>query len=76
MALYGAAKAPAVEKNDDGTTQGTLTDNSGGTSGGDTIAAITDAGTGEAELVSTQNAIATLAAKVNSLIDHMNDGRV
>lgn len=38
-----------------------LTDSSGGTSGGNTIAAVTD-------LTTTKNAIATLAAKVNSLL--------
>ncbi len=37
-----------------------LTDNSGGTSGGNTVAAVTDAAT-------AANAIATLTAKVNAL---------
>lgn len=38
-----------------------LTDNSGGTSGGNTIAATTDQ-------ASTSNAVATLAAKVNAIL--------
>lgn len=41
-----------------------LTDNSGGTSGGDTIAAVSDVAT-------AANAIATLAAKVNQLRDRL-----
>lgn len=76
MSLYGAAKAPSVPKKVDATTEGDLTDNSGGTSGGDTVAAIAGVdGTGSnaASLVDTQNAIATLSAKINALIDHMND---
>lgn len=42
-----------------------LTDNSTGTSGGNTIAAVTDVAT-------AANAIATLAAKVNAIINAMN----
>ncbi len=38
-----------------------LTDNSGGTSGGNTIAVVSDTAT-------TKNAVATLAAKVNAII--------
>lgn len=45
----------------EGGTVASLTDNSGGTSGGDTIAVVTD-------IASAANAIATLAAKVNSLL--------
>lgn len=47
-----------------------LTDSSGGTSGGDTIAAVAAATTDTtaASLVSTQNAVATLAAKLDALI--------
>jgi hypothetical protein len=46
-----------------------LTDSSGGTSGGDTIAAIVAAtDVTAAGLATTKNAIATLAAKVNALI--------
>jgi hypothetical protein len=41
-----------------------LTDNSGGTSGGNTIAAVTD-------VASAANAIATLAAKVDALLDSL-----
>ena len=45
-----------------------LTDNSGGTSGGDTIADITDVTTtGCADRVPTENAIATLAAKIDAI---------
>ena len=45
-----------------------LTDNSGGTSGGDTIDDITDTTTaGCADRVPTENAIATLAAKVDAI---------
>lgn len=42
-----------------------VTDNSGGTSGGNTIAAVTDVAT-------AANAIATLAAKLNAVINAMN----
>lgn len=42
-----------------------LTDNSTGTSGGNTIAAVTDVAT-------AANAIATLAAKLNAIINAMN----
>lgn len=52
----------------------TLTDNSGGTSGGNTIAAITDgANAGSADLSTVQDAIATLAAKVNALISEVEN---
>jgi hypothetical protein len=46
-----------------------LTDSSGGTSGGDTVAAVAAATTDTtaASLTSTQNAIATLAAKINAI---------
>ena len=50
-----------------GTAVTSLTDSSGGTAS-DTIADITDAGTaGSADRVPTENAIASLAAKVESL---------
>lgn len=116
MALYGAAKAPAVPKYDDGTTVdalteggaaigGTndgdlpsltatavdLTDNSGGTAS-DTIADLettyTEATVANnfaslaravdrltADNVNLRAAIRENAAKINALIDHMNDGR-
>jgi len=45
-----------------------LTDSSGGTSGGDTISAVTDVAT-------AANAIATLAAKLNSLQGKMRTAR-
>lgn len=44
-----------------------LTDNSGGTSGGDTVAAITLDALNAAGRDSTRDAIATLAAKINAL---------
>jgi hypothetical protein len=51
------------------TSVASLTDNSGGTSGGDTIAAIADGNNaGSADLAETQNAIATLSAKVNAIL--------
>ena len=51
------------------TSVATLTDNSGGTSGGNTIAAIADGNNaGSADLAATQNAIATLSAKVNAIL--------
>lgn len=89
MALYGAAKAPAVAKNDDGTTQGSLTENSGETSPDETIADVSTAVTGvdgtgsnaaskadvDSRLTAIDSNIADLAAKLNALISHMNDGR-
>ena len=51
----------------------TLTDSSGGTSGGDTVAAIADdTTTGSADLDDVQNAIATLAAKINEIISALS----
>lgn len=70
MPLYGSAKAPAV-RDAMGNQVQTVTDNSGGTSGGDTVGAI-GATYSQAEVA---DAIATLAAKINDLIEHMNDGR-
>ncbi|MGH8431021.1 MAG: hypothetical protein ACREUF_11530 [Solimonas sp.] len=57
--------APIVQP----TRAGALTDNSGGTSGGDTIANVAAAAvdTSAAQRTATQNAIATLAARVNSI---------
>lgn len=86
MTLYGAAKAPAVQSNLDGTTVGALTDNTAGTAN-ETLQALTDPadapGTADAlrdDLVANlipelRNNLADLAAKINALIIHMNDGR-
>lgn len=51
-----------------------LTDSSGGTSGGDTIAQIHFAASlsSAANFVDTQNAVATLAARVNELVTQVN----
>lgn len=52
----------------------TLTDNSGGTSGSGTIAAIGDtSNAGSADLAATQNAIATLAAYCTDLENKINE---
>lgn len=79
MALLGAAKAPIVPKNSDGTTVSVLTENSGaigGTNDGD-LPDIGTVGGGytQAEVVAIRDAVRELAAKVNALIAHMNDGR-
>lgn len=80
MALYGAAKAPAVEKAEDGTTEVDLTEDGsaiGGTNDGDLpdISAVSGTYT-QAEVVAIRDAVREVAAKINALIDHMNDGRV
>ena len=52
-----------------------LTDNSGGTSGGDTLAILAAASvdTSAAERVATRNALATLVERVNELrVDHLD----
>lgn len=79
MSLYGAAKAPAVPKSDDATTEGDLTEDGGdvgGTNDGD-LPDLSGDGTGtDATLVDrNRDAIRELAAKINNLIEHMNDGR-
>lgn len=63
VALYGGTPVAQPAR------KGQLTDNSGGTSGGNTIAAVAAATTTatSADLATTKNAIATLAAKVNAL---------
>ena len=79
MALLGAAKAPVIPKNSDGTTVAALTENSGdigGTNDGD----LPDIGTVggsyvQAQAVAVRDAVRELAAKVNELMTHMNDGR-
>lgn len=65
VAKFAASNAPAATATVAGVVKKAasvpnLTDNSGGTSGGDTIAAVTD-------VASAANAIATLAAKVDAL---------
>lgn len=79
MALYGAAKAPAIPKYSDGTTQGVLTENGsaiGGTNDGNlpSIASVSGTYT-QAEVVAIRDAVREVAAKINALIAHMNDGR-
>ena len=80
MTLYGAAKAPAVAKASDGTTEADLTENSGaigGTNDGDLPDIGTVGGTYvQAEAVAVRDAVREVAQKLNDLIDHMNDGRV
>lgn len=65
VATYSGANAPVATTTTAGPVKKAasvpnLTDNSGGTSGGNTIAAVTDNAT-------AANAVATLAAKVNAL---------
>lgn len=58
-----ASTATAVQQPSPAIT--TLTDSSGGTSGGNTIAAVTD-------FPSAANAVATLAAKLNAVLAALN----
>lgn len=60
IAFFGAT--PIMQP----TRPGQLTDNSGGTSGGNTIAALTDTG-GLADIAPVKDAVATLAAKLNAI---------
>lgn len=82
MTLLNAALAPAAPKKNDGTTEGTLTDNTGGTADA-TLEAVNSLAIGgtyaQAEVQALRDAVgnnlADLAKKINDLIDHMNDGR-
>ncbi len=86
MALYGAAKAPAVPLNVDGSVVVALTDSTGGTANetllevvpggaGATAGAFSDATTRDAAITIINDNFADLAAKVAALITHLNDGR-
>ena len=82
MSLLGAAKAPVIPKNSDGTTVAALTDDSGGTANQtlEAVNSLTIGGTySQAELQAVRDAcgnnIADLAKKIEDLISHMNDGR-
>lgn len=89
MTLYGAAKAPAVPSNLDGSTQAALTESSGDTTPDETVADVSTVVTGvdgtasnaaskvdvDARLVAIDSNFADLARKINNLITHMNDGR-
>lgn len=74
MALYGSAKAPAVPKYDDGTTVTASTDDTGGTASvTDTLVEVTDTTVDVSALINAN--FATINAKLQELIDHLNDGR-
>lgn len=78
MPLYGAAKAPAVPDSL-GRTVGQLTENNGaigGTNDGNLpdISTVSTTYT-QAEIVAIRDAVREVAAKVNALIAHLNDGR-
>ena len=87
MALFGAAKAPAVP-DAKGATVGKLTDSTSGTADG-TVADVSTAVTGvdgtgsnaaskadvDARLAAINDNFAELTQRLNALIDHLNDGR-
>lgn len=78
MPLQSAGLAPAVADSN-GATVSQLTENSGaigGTNDGDLPDISTVSGTyTQAEVVAIRDAVRELAAKVNDLIDHLNNGR-
>jgi len=79
MPLYNAALAPAVPKNSDKATVSALTEDSGavgGTNDGNMPDIGTVSGTyTQAEVVAIRDAVREVAAKLNELMVHMNNGR-
>lgn len=78
MPLYNSGLAPAVP-DQGGKKEGLLTNNTGQTPD-ETIAALpaaqaTPSGATQAELDAIEQNISDLAAKINALITHLNNGR-
>lgn len=74
MPLYSGALAPAVKRYEDGQPMPAIEDNSGGTASGDfELVAVTDTTSDVSALINAN--FATLAAYIDRLIDHLNNGR-